>query len=271
MLIAYEDQNYRSHGGVDWASMLRAAGQYAANGHIVSGASTLTMQVARLIESEPTRNLAGKLRQMVHAGLLEGQLTKDQILTLYLTLAPYGGNIEGIRAATLAYFGKEPARLTTAEAALLVALPQSPEARRPDRDAKAAGAARNLVLDRMVKEGVISLDEAESAKREPVPTAREDFPAVCAAPRPGGCCCPAQHSAHRPDARPPPSAGPRKARRAAGPPDRRRGLGGDPRRRHDHRRHPRLGRLGRPLSRTERRLRRHDAGGPLARLDAEAA
>ena len=96
------------------------------------------MQVARLIEQEPTRNLWAKIRQMVHADALEQQLSKDQILTLYLTLAPYGGNIEGIRAASLAYFGKEPTRLTTAEAALLVALPQSPEARRPDRDPAAA-------------------------------------------------------------------------------------------------------------------------------------
>lgn len=176
MLIAYEDKNFWSHDGIDWTSMLRASGQFAANGHIVSGGSTLTMQVARLVEGEPTRNLAGKLRQMVHAGVLEGELTKDDILTLYLTLAPYGGNIEGIRAATLAYFGKEPARLTTAEAALLVALPQSPEARRPDRDVRAAELARNTVLDRMVSEGVITLDEAESAKREPIPTARKDFP-----------------------------------------------------------------------------------------------
>jgi penicillin-binding protein 1C len=114
------------------------------------------MQVARLIGGEPTRNMAGKLRQMVHADALERALTKDEILILYLTLAPYGGNIEGIRAASLAYFGKEPGRLTTAECALLVALPQSPEARRPDRDVEVARAARNLVLDRMVGAGVVS-------------------------------------------------------------------------------------------------------------------
>lgn len=177
MLIAYEDQNFETHGGIDWASMLRAAGQFvSAGGHIVSGGSTLTMQVARLIEQQPTRNLTAKIRQMVHAEALEKRLSKNDILTLYLMLAPYGGNIEGIRAASLAYFGKEPSRLTHAESALLVALPQSPEARRPDRDPVAARVSRDNVLDRMVQGGIITAEDAEAAKREPVPTARRAFP-----------------------------------------------------------------------------------------------
>ncbi|HEY9010071.1 MAG TPA: penicillin-binding protein 1C, partial [Devosia sp.] len=181
MLLAYEDQHFAEHAGIDWFGMLRAAGQYVgAGGRIVSGGSTLTMQVARLVEQEPTRNVFGKLRQMVHADRLERELSKDEILTLYLTLAPYGGNIEGIRAASLAYFGKEPTRLTTAEAALLVALPQSPEARRPDRDAAAARASRNKVLDRLVGQGLLHPDEAEAAKSEPVPTARREFPMFAA-------------------------------------------------------------------------------------------
>jgi penicillin-binding protein 1C len=181
MLIAYEDQHFESHSGIDWQSMMRAAGQYAlAGGRIVSGGSTLTMQLARLLEGEPTRNLGAKIRQIIHAGALEHQLSKEQILTLYLNLAPYGGNIEGIRAASLAYFGKEPARLTTAEAALLVALPQSPEARRPDHDPQAAMLGRNLVLDRMVSENILSAEEADAAKREPVPTARRGFPMLAA-------------------------------------------------------------------------------------------
>ncbi len=94
---------------------MRAAGQFVlAGGHIVSGGSTLTMQVARLIDDTGTRSIAGKLRQIAIARQLESRFSKDEILTLYLTLAPYGGNIEGIRAASLAYFGKEPARLTPA-------------------------------------------------------------------------------------------------------------------------------------------------------------
>ncbi|KKC41112.1 penicillin-binding protein [Devosia epidermidihirudinis] len=177
MLIAYEDHGFLDHHGVEWGAMLRAAGQYVgAGGNIVSGGSTLTMQVARLIEGAGTRNLWGKVRQMVHADRLEAQLSKDDILNLYLTLAPYGGNIEGIRAASLAYFGKEPTRLTTAEAALLVALPQSPEARRPDRDPAAARRSRDMVLDRLVSAGEIPAEEAEAAKQEPIPTARRQFP-----------------------------------------------------------------------------------------------
>lgn len=180
MLVAYEDGHFHEHNGIDWGAMLRAAGQFIAEGHVVSGGSTLTMQVARLIEAEPTRNLGGKVRQMVHAQALESELSKDQILSLYLMLAPYGGNIEGIRAASLAYFGKEPVRLTTAESALLVALPQSPEARRPDRFPEAALLSRNTVLDRMAGEGVISAEEAEAAKREPIPSVRRDFPMLAA-------------------------------------------------------------------------------------------
>lgn len=181
MLIAYEDQRFREHHGIDWSSMLRAAGQFiGAGGRVVSGGSTLTMQVARLLEQGATRSLEAKLRQMVHADALEKELSKQDILTLYLTLAPYGGNIEGIRAASLAYLGKEPSRLTTAEAALLVALPQSPEARRPDRDPAAAKLARDNVLDRMVVEGVIGIEEADAAKLEPMPEGRRAFPMLAA-------------------------------------------------------------------------------------------
>lgn len=177
MLIAYEDRGFAGHHGIAWSSMARAAGQFVgAGGRVVSGGSTLTMQVARLVEGQPTRNLWGKLRQMVHADRLEQELSKDEIIDLYLTLAPFGGNIEGVRAASLAYFGKEPGRLTTAEAALLVALPQSPEARRPDRDPEAARRSRDMVLDRLVAMGALPAEEALAAKDDPVPLARREFP-----------------------------------------------------------------------------------------------
>ena len=177
MLIAYEDKHFATHDGIDFRAILRAAGQFVlAGGHIVSGGSTLTMQVARLIDGNDTRNIQGKLRQMAMARKLEASFSKDQILDLYLTLAPYGGNIEGVRAASLAYLGKEPTRLTTAEAALLVAIPQSPEARRPDHDEKAAEAARDRVLDRLASAGAISADSADAAKTERVPDARQPFP-----------------------------------------------------------------------------------------------
>jgi penicillin-binding protein 1C len=133
--------------------MLRAVLQAVWNGRVVSGGSTLTMQVARLLEEGTTGEVAGKLRQMRVALALERRLTKDQILQLYLHLAPFGGNLEGVRAASISYFGKEPPRLTPAEAALLVAIPQSPETRRPDRAADRAEAARNRVLARAGAKG----------------------------------------------------------------------------------------------------------------------
>src|SRR6202040_434176 len=101
---------------------------------------------------------------------------KDQILNLYLALAPYGGNLEGIRAASIAYFSKEPKRLSLAEAALLVALPQSPETRRLDRYPEAARAARDRVLDRMVEDGRGSVEDALQAKAAPVPRLRKPMP-----------------------------------------------------------------------------------------------
>lgn len=176
MLLAYEDRRFFRHAGVDPLALLRAAGQALWHGRIVSGGSTLTMQVARLLEETGTGAWPGKLRQMRVAMALERRLSKDQILGLYLTLAPYGGNIEGLRAATLAWFGKEPARLTAAQAALLVALPQSPAARRPDRAPDAARMARDRVLARLARQGTLSEETAQAARSEPVPAARIAFP-----------------------------------------------------------------------------------------------
>jgi penicillin-binding protein 1C len=178
LLLACEDRNFRSHPGVDPLALLRAAGQAVLAGHVVSGGSTLTMQVARLLEDSGTGHVEGKLRQIRVALALERRLTKDQILNLYLLLAPYGGNVEGIRAATLAYFGKEPRRLTPAEAALLVAIPQSPETRRPDRFVARATDARDRVLARAVGAGVYDAATADAARREVVPAARRDFPST---------------------------------------------------------------------------------------------
>ncbi|RJF89127.1 penicillin-binding protein 1C [Oleomonas cavernae] len=175
MLIAYEDRRFADHPGVDPAAVVRAVGQAIGAGRVVSGASTLTMQTARLIEPRP-RNLGAKLIEMARALQLEWHLPKDEILGLYLTLAPYGGNLEGVRAASLFYFGKEPDRLTVAEAALLVSLPQSPERRRPDRNAGVAQAERDRVLGRLVEAGVITQVQAAEAMEEPVPVTRLPAP-----------------------------------------------------------------------------------------------
>jgi len=178
-LLAYEDKRFYSHHGVDPWALGRAAMQLVARRRIVSGGSTLTMQVARLIEPRRERSFMVKLREMVRAVEIEQALSKDQILALYLSLAPYGGNLEGVRAAALAYFGKEPRRLSLAETALLVALPQSPEARRPDRSADVARRARDRVLDRLAAAGIVPADEAAEARREPVPVARKPLPVLC--------------------------------------------------------------------------------------------
>lgn len=179
-LIAYEDKRFLHHNGVDGRALTRAVAQAVWNGRVVSGGSTLTMQVARLLEEGTTGEVAGKLRQMRVAWALERRLTKDEILGLYLMLAPYGGNLEGIRAATLSYFGKEPKRLTPAEIALLVAIPQSPESRRPDRHVARATAARDRVLARAIQDGLIDADQATAARTEPVPATRKSFPALAA-------------------------------------------------------------------------------------------
>jgi penicillin-binding protein 1C len=176
LLFAYEDKRFYAHHGIDPLALGRAALQLGTRGRIVSGGSTITMQVARLMEPRRERSLSAKLRQMVRAVEIERQLTKDQILNLYLALAPYGGNLEGIRSASIAYFGKEPKRLSLAEAALLVALPQSPENRRLDRHPEAARTARDRVLDRMVEDGQVSNDDAVAAKAVPVPRMRKSIP-----------------------------------------------------------------------------------------------
>ncbi len=175
LLKAYEDQRFDDHFGVDPFAMLRAAFQFARAGHIVSGGSTLTMQAARLLEPRP-HGIIAKLFQMVRALQLEERYPKDKILSIYLTLAPFGGNLEGVRAASLAWFGKEPDALDLSQSALLVALPQSPAKKRPDRHAIAAEAGRDKVLARMVGDGVVSAADARLAEHEGVASLRLAMP-----------------------------------------------------------------------------------------------
>ena len=176
ILKQYEDRRFDAHFGVDVLAVARAARQFAEAGHIVSGASTITMQVARLTSPRNKYGLATKVAQAVRAVQLELRYSKDEILGLYLTLAPFGGNIEGVRAASLAYFGKEPRALTLAESALLVALPQSPERTRPDRHPREAMRARDKVLARLVREAALPLDEVKEAQATPLPPLRLPMP-----------------------------------------------------------------------------------------------
>ncbi|MBM9518358.1 penicillin-binding protein 1C [Desulforhopalus vacuolatus] len=174
-LLACEDSRFYRHPGVDGMALLRAVGQLVTNGRVISGASTITMQTVRLLHPRP-RTVASKVVEMVEALRLEQQLGREEILTLYLSLAPYGGNIEGIEAATRLYFNKSPQYLTPSEAALLIALPQSPESRRPDRFPERAKEARDRILQRLNEVGLLSAEESAVAAAVPVPTRRFPMP-----------------------------------------------------------------------------------------------
>ena len=179
-LLAIEDQRFYQHSGVDPLALLRAAWQWLRDGRIVSGGSTLTMQVARRLDGRSTRTLGGKLQQIRLALALERQLDKDAILTAYLHLIPQGGNLEGVRSGALAWLGHEPQRLTAAESALLIALPQAPETRRPDRNPQALHRARDAILQRLHAAALIDALELAAARREPLPHQRRPLPLLAA-------------------------------------------------------------------------------------------
>ncbi|MDR1554761.1 MAG: penicillin-binding protein 1C [Campylobacteraceae bacterium] len=166
-LLTYEDRWFYQHFGINPVSIIRAAIQNIHEGKIVSGASTLTMQTARILEPHK-KTLSGKIRQVWRAMQLEWHLSKDEILTLYLNRAPYGGTIEGIGAASWSYLGKTPLELNHAEAALMVALPQSPSKLRPDKYPKEAQKARDKVLERVLKFNVWSEKTVKEAKEEDI-------------------------------------------------------------------------------------------------------
>jgi penicillin-binding protein 1C len=158
--IAVEDQRFRSHPGVDVLAVARAFVQNIRRGEIHSGASTLTMQVVRMLENRP-RTFTSKLIEAFHAIQLDRWRSKDEILEAYLNLAPYGGNLRGVEAASRRYFGKSASELSLSEAALIAGLPQSPSRYAPDRHLERALARRETVLAALQREGWIG--EAEHA------------------------------------------------------------------------------------------------------------
>lgn len=173
-LLQVEDKRFNAHFGVDPLAMVRASLTSLSAGRIVSGGSTITMQTARLLEPRE-RTIPSKLIEMVRAVQLEARLSKQEILELYLTLAPYGGNLEGVRAASLGWFGHEPARLTDDQIALLIALPQSPEVRRPDRKPENAKAARADIAGKLEALNLLTAQRAGELKQAALPT-RQAFP-----------------------------------------------------------------------------------------------
>lgn len=164
-LIGFEDRSFWWHPGVNPWALLRAGWQWLRHGRIVSGGSTLTMQVVRLLEPTP-RTLGGKLRQIARALQLELRCSKREILEIYLRFAPMGGVLEGVEAASRAYLGKSAQRLSESEAALLTVLPQAPSLLRPDRYPERARAARDKVLERMSAQWGAAV--VADARREPV-------------------------------------------------------------------------------------------------------
>ena len=137
LLLPVEDRHFWWHPGVDRLALARAVWQLTRHGHVVSGGSTLTMQVARLL-SPHRHDVVGKITDIARAMKFEARFTKREILAMYLTLAPMGGNLEGVRSASRIYFDREPDHLSPGQAALLVAIPQSPSRLRPDRHRDAA-------------------------------------------------------------------------------------------------------------------------------------
>ncbi|CRM50047.1 MULTISPECIES: peptidoglycan glycosyltransferase PbpC [Pseudomonas] len=166
-VLTYEDRWFYRHPGVNPLALVRATWQNLTGARVVSGGSTLSMQVARLLDPH-SRTLQGKLRQLWRTAQLEWHLSKDEILTLYLNRAPFGGTLQGVAAASWAYLGKSPAQLTHAEAALLAVLPQAPSRLRPDRHPQRAQQARDKVLRRLAEFQVWPQSAVDEALEEPL-------------------------------------------------------------------------------------------------------
>lgn len=166
-LIGYEDRWFYHHPGINPIALIRAFYQRLTHGRVISGGSTLTMQVARLRRSLP-RSVFGKCQQIFTALQLELHFKKNEILNYYLNHAPFGGTFEGILAASYAYFDHGARDLTHAQAALLAVMPQAPSRYRPDRYPDAARKARDKLLDRLQIFGIWPEDIINEAKEEKI-------------------------------------------------------------------------------------------------------
>ena len=176
-LLEYEDRWFYWHPGINPFALVRAGWQWLRGGRIISGGSTLTMQVARILDPHD-RSISGKLRQMFRALQLEWHYSKAEILNFYLNLAPFGGPIEGVQTASFAWLHKPALGLSHAEAALLAVLPQAPSRLRPDRHPELAQRYRDKVLRRMATQGIWSQEVVDDAMNEPVMRSRFQQPMV---------------------------------------------------------------------------------------------
>lgn len=168
-LLTFEDRRFHRHWGVDLRSMARAIGQNIRNGKIVSGGSTLSMQVIRLSRQPNSRSVFQKMIEIILATRLEWGYSKSSILRFYATYAPFGGNVVGLETASWRYFGKAPALLSWAEAATLAVLPNSPALIHPGRNREALLAKRNRLLARLYEQGILDSLSLELAELEPLP------------------------------------------------------------------------------------------------------
>ncbi len=174
-VIGYEDRFFHWHLGMNPISIVRAAIANMKSGRIVQGASTITMQVARMMEPKD-RTFKNKLIEIFRALQIEFRYSKEEILSCYLNMAPYGGNIVGLGAASYLYFNKSSDQLSLGECALLAAIPNSPNLLRPDYDIKSTKKAREKILNILVKQAKITPQQKNEALSEPIPEKRFDLP-----------------------------------------------------------------------------------------------
>ncbi|HYG20410.1 MAG TPA: penicillin-binding protein 1C [Ohtaekwangia sp.] len=168
-VITFEDKRFWSHPGVDPLSFGRALYQNIQRGKIVSGGSTISMQVIRLSRKNQPRSVFEKLAEMVLATRLEFRYSKNEILSLYASHAPFGGNVVGLDAACWRYFGRQPDELSWSEAALLAVLPNAPSLIHPGKNRMLLAAKRNRLLDKLRDQGVLDEVSCTLAKQEPIP------------------------------------------------------------------------------------------------------
>ena len=168
-VIAFEDKRFRWHPGVDPLSLGRSLWLNIRKGRVVSGGSTLTMQVIRLLRDNPSRTVWQKMVEVFMATRLELSYSKREILGLYASNAPFGGNVVGLEAASWRYYGKRPGLLTWAESATLAVLPNSPGLIHPGRNRNALMEKRNRLLEKLRDSGTLSAIECELSKEEPLP------------------------------------------------------------------------------------------------------
>ena len=175
-IIAFEDKRFHLHFGVDVLALGRAFKENVANRRIVSGGSTITMQVIRLSRKGKPRTLFQKLAELALAMRLEFRYSKAEILSLYASHAPFGGNVVGVEAACWRYFGRDPSQLSWGEAALLAVLPNAPSLMHPGKNRERLKEKRDQLLDKLVATGKIDEFTASLAKEEHIPDQPQALP-----------------------------------------------------------------------------------------------